>query len=545
MACSIFARASLAAICASSIAALGCGDSGPEETSGVTYQRDVRPLIERSCTSCHTADGPTPYDFTYSAEMFESGTPSWAAAAVAAVDAGRMPPWMPADDCHELAYERRLTEDERAVFRAWSDNKFAVGDEADFVPLEDGPSAPDLGEPTIELTPEDDYVASSEASDDYRCFILPYDFDAETYVVGSTVVPGVLPIAHHALIYVIPPDLEQTIRGLDEDDEGIGYTCFGGPGGGVLSTLGGWVPGSVPTGAPADSAAVVPAGSKLVLQMHYNTLALGAGTGAPPDRTTVKLWTRPEAPSFRIESIPLAHLAMQIDAFDEASVQERLYRMPIDAKLVGVTPHMHTLGTQISVSHEPAGADAQCVVDIPDWDFHWQQQYTIPESASLELKKGDGVRVQCTYDNSQANQPLVDGMPRTPEDVTWGENTLDEMCLAYLFLQVPFDTPDFRCGAYTDCMASCSDSDGPCLFECATTGGGQCASCLFPAIFSCAPAYCAADGLALQSCVSGCEKTAARCIAVECGAEWDAFAGCMAPHVDNGDCSEQIAKCGL
>ena len=221
--------------------------------------------------------------------------------------------------------------------------------------------------------------------------------------------------------------------------------------------------------------------------------------------------------------------------------------MPADGRIVGLTPHMHLLGKSIDVSFEPAaGAAPECLVDVPAWDFHWQQQYSFAPGAVVEAKKGDEIRVRCTYDNSVANQPIVDGQQRVPEAVRWGEGTLDEMCLAYLVVEVPFDSPDFVCGAYPSCQPTCPDGDGRCFFDCVTSGGAQCAPCALPKVFQCAPTFCATTGLALQSCVAACtEDAASTCLLYECGAEWSAFYACMEPHIEGGDCNAQLAACNV
>jgi hypothetical protein len=50
----------------------------------------------------------------------------------------------------------------------------------------------------------------------------------------------------------------------------------------------------------------------------------------------------------------------------------------------------------------------------------------------LELRAGDTVRLTCRWDNSAANQPIVDGVQQQPREVRWGESSLDEMCLGGL-----------------------------------------------------------------------------------------------------------------
>lgn len=519
--------------------------SEPSSPSGsVEYHAQVRPILESKCVTCHHEGGPTPFSMEFDAAQWENGAPAWTQSAVAAVEDGRMPPWLPAQGCRDLAYERVLTDDEKAMLTTWRDEGFPAGDPSSFQGAEPVDAPPALGTPDIETAPEEAYVANAEASDDYRCFILPVELAEETYLRASTVVPGDAEIVHHALLYLIPPSGISAVKKLDDAEPGPGYTCFGGPGGGALTTLGAWVPGSVGSQNPPDSANVLPAGSRIVLQIHYNMLALN-GAAPPAERSTVHLWTTKEKPAYRIESLPMAHLGMKIPAGEEASVQERVFEMPGDGTIVGLAPHMHLLGDRIEASIEPAGGDAACLIDIPRWDFHWQQNYSLSESTRVEAKKGDKVRLRCTYDNSAANQPIVDGTKKVPEDVTWGEGTLDEMCLLYVATMVPYDAPDLRCGAYPGCVEKCADGDSACFFDCATVGGGQCAGCVVEAMAKCAPPYCAGPGIELQQCSAKCDENGPGCLSYDCRSEFDAFYACMQPHLENGDCAAPLAACGL
>lgn len=537
-----FAVAAVAALAAASFSSC-TSDPVPSEGS-VEYHAQIRPILEARCTSCHHDGGPTPFSMEYDPAEWENGAPSWAASAVSAAEEGRMPPWLPAADCRDLAYDRSLTGDEKALLVSWRDAGFPAGDPESFEGPAPVDTPPPLGEPDIEAAPAEAYVASTEGPDDYRCFLLPVDFAEETYLTAATVVPGEPAIVHHALLYLIPPGSVAGVEGLDAGEDGPGYTCFGGPGGGALTTLGAWVPGSVVQPNPTGSANIVPAGSKIVLQIHYNTLTLDGG--APPaEKSTARFWTTQEKPAYRIEALPMAHLGMKIPAGEEASVQERVFEMPTDGTIVGLAPHMHLLGDQISAQLEPAAGGSECLVDIPRWDFHWQQMYLLPETTRVAAKKGDKLRVSCTYDNSAANQPVVNGTKKAPEDVTWGEGTLDEMCLVYVGTMVPYDAPDFRCGAYPGCVEQCAPGDSGCFFDCATVGGGQCAGCLIGAVAQCAPPYCAAEGLGFQQCLGKCDENGPGCLTYDCSAEFDTFYACMEPHLENGDCADKLAACGL
>jgi hypothetical protein len=94
--------------------------------------------------------------------------------------------------------------------------------------------------------------------------------------------------------------------------------------------------------------------------------------------------------------------------------------------------HMHTLGTRATASIVRAGGARECLLQIDDWNFHWQGNYGLRQP--VRFNPGDKLRVECHFDNSPTNQPLVGGQPRVPADVYWGEGTGDEMCLGIFYL---------------------------------------------------------------------------------------------------------------
>src|ERR1044071_3856631 len=58
-----------------------------------TYNRDVAPILDAKCTSCHRLGGIAPFSLTTAA-----GAKAHAAGIVRLTKAGLMPPWMPGDD---------------------------------------------------------------------------------------------------------------------------------------------------------------------------------------------------------------------------------------------------------------------------------------------------------------------------------------------------------------------------------------------------------------------------------------------------------------
>jgi hypothetical protein len=114
---------------------------------------------------------------------------------------------------------------------------------------------------------------------------------------------------------------------------------------------------------------------------------------------------------------------MKIPAGEAQSVQVREYRIPQDSTVVGLAHHMHTLGSSIKAELVREG-QAECLVDIPRWDFNWQLVYTLKQP--LEVKRGSRLVVNAVYDNSTENPNNPNDPPRP---ITWGEETTDEMAL--------------------------------------------------------------------------------------------------------------------
>jgi hypothetical protein len=69
----------------------------------------------------------------------------------------------------------------------------------------------------------------------------------------------------------------------------------------------------------------------------------------------------------------------------------------------------------------------QKLVRVPDWDFNWQTTYTLRQP--IKLAAGSRIEVEAHYDNSEDN---INNPNTPPKEVTWGEQTTDEMLFAFV-----------------------------------------------------------------------------------------------------------------
>lgn len=222
---------------------------------------------------------------------------------------------------------------------------------------------------------------------------------------------------------------------------------------GRFSSLGSWVPGVPDAAMPSGTGIKVEPGSMLVIQVHYNTRS----SDPVADQSRVEIAT---APSVEREAIglPMVDLgwvtngmlgqAMTIPAgasevqhsttltYDSVFLlgARRTLGLPDDAPLVvhRATHHMHELGTRARTELRHPDGSSTCVLENPDWDFSWQGAYQLQEP--LTIRPDDEIWMRCTWDNSAANQPIIDGQVRAPAQVAWGEGTSDEMCLGSLYV---------------------------------------------------------------------------------------------------------------
>lgn len=425
------------------IAALlaGCGDDGANPTgdgattggndAALTYFRDVKPILDAKCVGCHQPGAIAPFDFTDPQTVV-----SVREAIGNAVTAGTMPPWPPADGCTEYLGDRSLDAGQIETIAAWVDSGGALGDPTDEgQPLPTGP-AYGLSRVDHTLTMTSAYTPGPQP-DDYRCFVIDWPTDTQTFVTGLRLSAGEPRLVHHAIVYVTGPDEAEAVQALADADAEPGYDCFGGPGA-AAGWLGVWVPGAVGGDFPATTGVRVEPGSKVVLQIHY-----AANPEGLSDQTSVDIsvapqvgreaWIQPwmDPAWFAPEGLtiaagdPAARVSTALDPAFFIGGGE-----PLTMHTAGL--HMHLLGTQGRLAIERADGAQECLLEIPRWDFSWQGAYALAEPKVLQL--GDRIRIECQWDNSAENQPLIDGQPTTPTDTVWGEGTLDEMCLGAFYL---------------------------------------------------------------------------------------------------------------
>jgi hypothetical protein len=399
------------------------------QPAGPTYAQDVKPILDGRCINCHVTGGIAPFAL----DTYENAK-LHAAEVSAAVESGRMPPWKAGPT--DVTYLRNpsLSAEQKATIAAWAKST-EQGD-----PKKPGAALPELGGGVTRVDrslkmPEP--YTPSKTPDDYRCFVLRWPETTRKFITGVNAIPGVPEQAHHIALYLIPADAAMYPVMWDAEDATPGYECFGGPFGNrpqqfAVNLLTAWIPGYQGTTFPRGGGIEVEPGAMIVMQMHYN---VQNARGPQTDQTEMQ-FTLEDAVQTRLAYQPMLDVAwvggqMEIPAQNPSVLHQyvadprsffQLLGSPLDNSkgffIEAVMFHMHKLGRHGELYLEKADRSRVKIIDIPAWDFHWQNEYQLAEPVKFE--PGDKLRVKCTFDNSAAGAITTN----------WGENSDEEMCVA-------------------------------------------------------------------------------------------------------------------
>jgi hypothetical protein len=307
------------------------------------------------------------------------------------------------------------------------------------------------------------------ATDDYHCTVLDPHVTHNSYIISSQFFPGSVE-DHHAALYLLPRSL--VAKAKQDEVFKNGWTCFGE---GTLpntplsdfaetTLLSNWSPGAGAIDFPKGTGFVIPAGSMVIMQVHYNLLV-----GDKPVKNSLVLHTvplstpllplhvqsmeaAPDIPCPAAVTGPLcnraASLANQSQRFGEMAVltvdgiEAICGRNPSDPPagdstsctqhlstggyLVRIAPHMHLLGVGFTMVLNPGTPEAKTVLHVPNYDFHHQKAYNLAKPVRVTI--GEPVQITCTYNPNLAQElPILRKVP--PHFVTWGDGSTDEMCV--------------------------------------------------------------------------------------------------------------------
>jgi hypothetical protein len=408
----------------------------------VTFHKDVLPILQKNCQSCHRPNQVAPMSFL----TYEGARP-WAKAMKTAVVTRKMPPWFADPQYGHFTNDRSLKQSEIDTIAQWADSGAPEGSPQDAPPAVQWPADGWDIEPDLIVNGPEFVVPAHTKNDvvEWSFITVPSGITEDTWITSMQIRPSQPAVTHHICVFFKPhtADVKYNTpvwadRPRDENGSAL-PSAAGVNGRGIPRSItagsngieGCYVPGQLTQDYRIHNAAkLIKAGTDIVFQVHYTPNGTQvtdrpriAFTVAqePPQRVYVTLGmsSPSDAKSFAIppnngnwESPPA-----------EATFAE-------DVELVWMFPHMHVRGKDMTYQLVYPDGRKETILNVPRYDFNWQLGYDL--ARPIKAPKGTRLLVTAHFDNS-ANNKFNPDPNRT---VYYGDMTWEEMMFPFFSVVV-------------------------------------------------------------------------------------------------------------
>jgi hypothetical protein len=397
-----------------------------------TFNRDVLPILQERCQECHRPGQIAPMPLL----TYKEARP-WAKAIVEATQRRTMPPWFADPSYGDFANNPSLSRAEIDTIAAWAGAGSPEGSPTEKPQPHVWISDWSIGVPDKVFEMPRAFEVPSHGAIEYQYVILPADFRQDAWLQKIELRPGNPAVVHHAVVYV----REQGSTWLQGRPYGVPFALPASPEGrpnpmaftqnDVLMV---YTPGNSYDQWPTGMAKRVKAGSDLVIQFHYT-----ANGKAASDRTRLGFALAKEQPKQVVLTLQMGNDRFVIPPGDPNYRVQVSGTLPNDALLLSLFPHMHLRGKAFEYLVAGEGGQAETLLKISHYDFHWQLTYRLHQPKLLRA----GTRLVCTayFDNSR-NNPLN---PDPEAEVRFGEQSWQEMMIGFFDVAVDahFDKQSF------------------------------------------------------------------------------------------------------
>ncbi len=364
-----------------------------EQHAQISYSKEIAPLLEKNCVSCHREGGIGSWAMT-EYNMVRGFAPMIREV----VRTQRMPPWHADPHFGTFSNDRSLTVAERQKLVHWVEAGAPRGEGAD--PLKTAQQEwPEwaLGEPDaiVEITP---HTVPATGTVPYQYQYVKNPLEEDVWVRAVEIIPGDRKALHHVI----------TSFGTVGKNGRLERTSRRG--------LGGYVPGAVADEFPDGTGTFLPADATFMFQMHYTSY------GKPTtDNSRMALYFHKEKPEHQLDGLVLMNTKINIPANSDGHTEMASQVTDKDVLMYSLLPHAHFRGKAMEFKAEYADGTEEVLLSVPHYDFDWQTDYVLKEPKVIPA----GTRIVHTtsWDNTATNP----ANPDASRDVPWGQQSWDEM----------------------------------------------------------------------------------------------------------------------
>ena len=382
-----------------------------------TFTRDVLPILQRSCQTCHRPNMFTPMSLL----TYDEVRP-WARSIKQRVEARIMPPWFADQTVGVYRDDPSLSDVQIATIARWVDQGAPQGETADAPPPIQWPAvdswyhgeAPDL----IITSPR--MVVLPNVTETFPEPEMATGLTEDRYIKWIQVMPGETRVVHHVLVYTVLSDEEAT-------DTGTGPRR-------VRELLANRARGDFVGDYFEDGYARLLRKDDLIrLQLHY----LPDDERSFTDQTRVgfKFYPKGYVPDYVVTTRAVSNRDLLIPPGDPNARSDAYFTLREPARIISFQPHMHYRGKRMTLEAiRPTPGGLELLSDIDRFAWDWQPTYVY--ETPLTFPAGTVMHVTAFHDNSAGNKVN----PDPTAAVGWGDRTIDEMNIGWLdFFYIPED----------------------------------------------------------------------------------------------------------
>jgi peroxiredoxin len=386
-----------------------------KKEGSVTYAKQVSRILQKHCQDCHRPGQIGPMSL-----LNYDDAAAWADTIREVIDENRMPPWHADPRFGKWSNERRLSAEERKTLLAWVDDGTPQGDNRDLPSPRTFPEGWQIGKPDLIIKlprPITVPAAAPKGGVPYKYITVQTNFKEDRWVQSAEARPGAPEVVHHILVFIMLPGE------MFRPD---------GPG----NVLCGMAPGDMPLMLKPGFAKKIPAGSRLLFQMHYTP-----NGKEQIDQSYIGLIFTKKPPKYRVLTKPVHNAWFMarwfgIPAGADNYAIEAGHTFKDDVHLLAFMPHMHLRGKDFTYEAHYPGSKKETLLSVPRYNFNWQSIYRPREP--FPLPKGTTLHCLAHYDNSSKN-------PHNPDPTKklfWGDQTWEEMMVGWIDYYRDDEKPD-------------------------------------------------------------------------------------------------------
>ena len=420
-------QCALPAVLASALAAVVAApaQAGNEAAAEVTYYKDVLPIMQENCQTCHRPVGlnigglSAPMSFTSYAE-----TRPWARAIASKVEAREMPPWFASAPTGVFSNERGLSDAEIETILRWVDAGAPAGDAADTPPpkqwVEETSDGWSNGTPDFIVKLPEPYMVEDAIYDlnaSLFTTLTEEDLPQDTWVRGWELKTGTDGVVHHMCVFFRRPNAAAApaaAMGAAEGADALGE---------LLSCI---AEGAESGMLPDGFGLLLEKGTSLIFNMHYHKEpADGSGVWSQPE---VGFFVANEPVKYKVQNDFIPNAGFEIPPHHPHYRIGSSRLLEKDTYVLTYWPHAHLRATAARYTAIYPDGTEELLLDVPRYDQDWQETYKYREPKLLP--KGTRIDVDFWYDNTAERAARRDFDPNRA--IGHGNRTDDEMSLGFI-----------------------------------------------------------------------------------------------------------------